>query len=205
MGRLSDDVARLVRAHQSGEPGAIRLLVERVQRPLLHQATSILRNPTSAEDAFIQAMTNALPRVAKFDRPEAYWSFLRVTIRNQAVDILRSKSERDSLRALRDTRRREAGAPEGLEPLPQRLPDPGPQPDEEVDSARLRHRVREAMEALQEPRKTILRLFYDDELSYAQIGEQLSISPAGVKRHLRAARLLLAARLRGLEEELHAA
>lgn len=192
-------VESLVLAFQKGDESAMDRLVECLRGPLLRIATWIVRDPIAAEDVFIESMARLLTLISDFDTPAKFDAYARRTVRNAAVDTIRRRSSRDSLRSLRDTdraaraRRKEPGT------FVEGMPGSRPSPEQSLIRNERRDQVRAAVLSLNEPRKTIVQLFYEEERSYEEIAEQLEVSPATVKRHLAAARQLLAVRLRGLE------
>ena len=199
MDESPSSVESLVLAFQKGDASAMDRLVERLRGPLLRIATWIVRDPIAAEDVFIESMERLLLLITDFDTPAKFDAYARRTVRNAAVDTIRRRSSRDSLRSLRDTdrvaraRRKEPGS------FVEGMPGSRPNPEQNLIMNERRDKVRAAVLALVEPRKTIVQLFYEEYRSYDEIAEKLEISPATVKRHLAAARQLLAVRLRGLE------
>jgi len=192
-------VESLVLAFQKGDESAMDRLVERMRGPLLRIATWVVRDPVTAEDIFIDSMARLLTLLADFDTPSKFDAYAKRTVRNAAVDTIRRRSDRDSIRSLRDTdriaraRRKEPGT------FVEGMPGTRPSPEQSLIMKERRNNVRVAVSELKEPRKTIVELFYDEERTYDEIAEQLGLSPATVKRHLAAARQVLAGRLRGME------
>jgi len=195
----SPSVTELVVAHQQGDPRALERIVRRVQAPLIRLANHVLRDPVAAEDVFIEAMARVLPRAIDFETPEAFEAYMRRAVRNAAVDACRRKSDRDARRALVDTdrmRRRDVDEDAVVERLPSSIPDP----EQAVLAAQRRRLLLEAVESLKEPGRTTIRLFYEEDMTYDQIAASIGVSAATVKRHLGAARLVLAARMEAREE-----
>jgi len=201
MDESATSVESLVLAFQQGEAGALDRIVERMRGPLLRLATWIVRDPVAAEDVFIEAMTRLLTRLPDFDVPANFNSYARRTVRNAAVDTIRRRSDRDSLRSLSDTDRMARARSKEPGSFVEGVPGSRPNPEQAAIMSERRDTVREAVQALKEPRKTIVELFYQQDRSYQEIADQLDTSPASVKRHLAAARQLLALRLRNLEGE----
>ncbi len=187
----------LVVASQGGDRRSLGLLVRALQGPMLRLANRVLRDSAAAEDAFVEAMSRVLPRIGDFPEPRAFLAYVRRSVRNASIDLRRTRSHRDSQRALKDTRRLEGRSEIRTDPLTERLPHPGPNPEVDAVQNERARRVNEAVEALKEPGRTIVRNFYVDGLSYDEIAERLSISRTTVKRQLSAARSTLAARLGG--------
>ncbi len=178
------------------ERGALEALVRFLEQRLLSIARTIIRDPIDAEDVFVDAMSRLLPRVAEFDAPEAFGRYARRAVRNAAVDLVRARHHRDARRALRDTDRRFGADERPLERIASDRTDP------EISTIRSEQRrvVQAALSGLKEPRQTIVRLHYEQGLTRAEIGERLGLSDTTVKRHLVAARAVLAARLAGQRE-----
>ncbi len=192
-------VESLVLAFQEGDNSALDRIVERMRGPLLRMATWILRDPVTAEDVFIDAMTRLVTLLPDFDKPANFNSYARRTVRNAAVDTIRRRADRDSLRSLQDTDRRARARSKDPGTFVEGVPGTRPNPEQAALMAERRDMVRDAMADLKEPRRTIVELFYRDDRSYDEIAEQLGMSSATVKRHLAASRQLLAVRLRSLE------
>jgi len=197
----ASNVETLVLAFQQGDDSALNRIVEHMRGPLLRIATWIVRDPIAAEDVFIDAMTRLLTLLPDFEQPANFNAYARRSVRNAAVDTIRRRADRDSLRSLRDTDRMARARSKEPGNFVEGMPGSRPDPEQAAIMAERRDKVLEAVSSLKEPRKTIVELFYQQERSYEEIAEQLETSPATVKRHLAAARQLLALRLRSLEGE----
>jgi RNA polymerase sigma-70 factor, ECF subfamily len=195
-GRVTDAVRR----HQRGDPAALADLVALLKGPMLRMASWILADPTTAEDAFIDAMSHVLREVADFGEPDRFGAYARRAVRNRCVDVARSRSSRDARRALRDTANLSRSV-SGDGPYVERLPSPEPGPEADLLAAEERRRVGSQVEQLKEPGRTIIRLFYAEGLTYQQIGERLDLSEGVIKKTLGRCRLLLATRLREEEDK----
>jgi len=194
-------IESLVLAFQGGDVGALEQIVEGLRAPLLRIANWIVRDPVAAEDVFIEAMSRLLSLLPDFDKPANFNAYARRTVRNAAVDTIRRRSDRDSLRSLRDTDRMARARSGEPGTFVEGVPGTRPSPEAAAIMSERRDKVRGAVAGLGEPRRTIVELFYQHERSYDEIAEELDTSSATVKRHLAAARVLLAARLRSLEGE----
>ena len=179
--------------------------VRDVQGPLLHLAHRILSDPVEAEDVVIEVLPRLIPRIGEFESSGHFVGYARASVRNQAVDRVRSRSFRDSRRALRDTDSLDRQRPEDSTHPAELLPDSDGGAEENLVASERRRCVREAVDSLGEPRRTVVSMFYTQDRSYSEIAEALDVSPTTVKRHLGAARLVLASRLRALHKEDHVA
>ena len=175
--------------------------VRDVQGPLLNLAHRIVVDPIEAEDVVIEVLARLIPRIAEFETTGHFVGYARTCVRNQAVDRVRSRSFRDARRALRDTDSLDRQRPDDSTHPAELLPDQGGGAEQKLVASQRRKSVREAVDSLGEPRRTVVSMFYNQDRTYTEIAEALDVSLATVKRHLGAARLLLAARLRDLQRE----
>jgi len=205
MGEVSTSLPLPSLEVQRGSGPAFRRFVQRVQGPLLKLAIHILRDPIEAEDVVIEVLARLIPRIDDFESTRHFLSYARTSVRNRAVDHLRSRSFRDSRRALLDTqgldRRMDEEGPHPSELLPGR--DQGV--ESEIVAIQRRKSIQEAVDSLGEPKRTVVCMFYEQDRTYREIAEELGVSVATVKRHLGSARVTLAARLRDLTKEDHVA
>ena len=180
---------------------AFTRLVREIQGPLLNLAFKVLRDPVESEDVVIEVLTRLLPRTNEFESTGHFVSYARTAVRNLAVDRIRSRSFRDARRALRDTDSLERQRPDDPSSPVERMPDRAGDPEDQTAAEQRRRAVRQAVESLGEPKRTVVVMFYEHDRSYSEIAAELEVSLATVKRHLGSARLLLAARLRALHRE----
>ncbi len=191
----ANSVEDLVIACQNGEAGAFDRLVRHTEQPLLRLATAILRDPVAAEDAFVEAMSRVLPRIGELDSPAAFTTYARRAVRNAAVDLRRSRSRRDARTALTHSDQLRRSRPSDFSSVVERVPDRGPGPERAILLAEQHERLNEAVAELKEPGRSVLRAYYREGLTYAEIAANLDMSVTTVKRQLGAARAALAARL----------
>jgi RNA polymerase sigma factor (sigma-70 family) len=179
--------------------------VRDVRGPLLNLAHRIVRDPIEAEDVVIEVLARLIPRIDEFDSTGHFVGYARSAVRNQAVDRVRSRSFRDARRALRDTDSLDRQRPDDSTHPVELVPDHHAGPEQQIVASERRRSVREAVDSLDEPRRTVVSMFYDQDRSYSEIADELGVSSATVKRHLGAARLALAVCLRDLQREDHVA
>ena len=202
MGESGRTVVELVEAIRGGERSALNELVRALEGPLLRLATRITGDPILAEDAFIDAVVKLCRQIPELDSAKAFPTYARRTICTVALDLVRTRNERDGRKALRDTARLNAGAPVGAPPLTERIGGAGNDAEGLILQAERKATVQAELGRLGEPSQTILRLFYEQGCTYDQISAALDMPRRTVLRRAGAARLLLAARLRGLEGEI---
>jgi len=192
----------LVRAIRAGDPHAETVLVRLLETPLLSVARRMVRDPRTAEDVFIQAMTRSLRHVHDVDDPATFFIYARRAVCNVALDVMRSKHERDSKRALRDTMAMDAGSSGAVAPVVERLAHDSPSAEDQLIADERKGVVRREVDRLGEPGRTLVRLYYERGLNLDQIAEATGMSRRSAIRKVGAARVLLAVRLRELEGAL---
>lgn len=202
MGESGRTVVELVEAIRAGEHTALNELVRALEGPLLRLATRITQDPVLAEDAFIEAVVKLCRLIPDLESAKAFPTYARRTICTVALDLVQTRNERDGRRALRDTATLDAGAPASAPPLTERIQAEDGDAEHQLLHAERKARVQSELDRLGEPGQTILRLFYEQGRTYDQISDLLDIPRRTVLRRAGAARLLLAARLKGLEGEL---
>ena len=181
----------------------LRRFVQKVQGPLLNVAQRIVGDAIEAEDVAIEVLARLLPRLQEFDSEGHFAAYARASVRNAAVDRVRQRSFRDARRALQDTESIRRRRPDDEHQPIDLVTDALPGADEQLDAHQQRRCVQAAVDSLGEPKRTVITMFYEEERSYAEIGAALGVSTATVKRHLGAARVLLARRLHDLKRCSH--
>ena len=162
-------VARLKR----GDIGGLEALVQRYQRPALHAAVLVCRDPALAEDLVQAAFLRAYERIDQFDpaRPFGPW-FLRSVVN-------------DALMAV--TRRRQVSL-EAEGAAPGELPAPDPDLAARLEAAETREVVWAALEQLAPGQRAAVVLRYYLDLSDNEIAARLAVPPGTVRRRLHDAR-----------------
>ena len=140
---------------------------------LYRHALMILADPSLAEAAVQQAFTKLLER-RRMDEVASVQAFLRVVVRNEAY------------RALARRRKTEA-----LDDVPARLLESG---DDSVQHHEEQSQLEQALRQLAPEQREVVHLKFYEQLTFAQIGELLGISPNTAASRYRYALL----RLRGL-------
>lgn len=178
-------IARLKR----GDIGGLEALVRKYQVQAVRTAYLITHDRALAEDIVQAAFLRAYERIGQFDarRPFGPW-FLRSVV-NDSIKAAARRERRISL---------EAGS-EGEEiSLANLLADPGPGPDDLVETAELRRTVWAALGKLPPAQRAAIVLRYYLDLSEAEMADELACPPGTVKWRLHAARKRLRTLLRPL-------
>ena len=204
MADLRTRTEALVRAVRTGDVHAEADLVRLLESPLLSVARRMVGDPRTAEDVFIQAMTRALAHIHDVEDPGAFFVYARRAVCRAALDATRSRNERDSKRALQDTARMDAGVSGEFTTPVERLAGDTPPAEALLLAEERRQAVRREVDRLGEPGRTLVQLYYERGLNLDLIAEATGMSRRSAIRKVGAARVLLAARLRGLQGALDA-
>ncbi len=182
-GSLSDPLAELVSRAQRGDHAALGELIAQTQERVYNLAYSILRNPQEAEDLTQEIYLKVWRALPRFRGDSKFTTWLHTVATNACLN--RKRSLRRELERQFDTD----------EPLELAVaPDMGPaqQVVQQDEAAQLWALV----EKLPEKYRLVLTLFYQQQLSYQEIAQVLSLPLGTVKAHLNRARNALAASLK---------
>jgi len=178
-------IARLKR----GDIGGLAALVRKYQVQAVRTAYLIIRDRALAEDIVQAAFLRAYERIGQFDagRPFGPW-FLRSVV-NDAVKAAARRERQVSL---------EAGSEGEETSLADLLADPGPGPEDLVETEEIRQTVWAALGKLPPVQRAAIVLRYYLDLSETEMADELACPPGTVKWRLHAARKRLRTLLRPL-------
>ena len=161
----------LIKICETGDEEAIRELLRRFRPWALEFASAIIDDRDLAEDAVQEAFIVALQRLSDLREPDAFPGWFRQIIRTQAGRITRKRLELPT--AQNDLIHADVSIPNNL------------QADE------LREVVHNALQSLPSTGRDTAELFYLEEMSCADISDQLGVPLGTVKRRLFDARAKL--------------
>lgn len=182
---MNEPLETLVTRCQQGDKGAFARLVTETQGRVYNLALGILRDHEEAQDMVQEAYVRVWRALPGF-RGEAQFTtwIYRIAVntclnrKRQLRAQLRVVDNEDTLRGL------ESGEPDALAMTM----------DEET-----RRSIWAAVDNLADKYRLVITLFYQEQLSYQQIAELLSLPLGTVKAHLNRAREALAKRLSAAE------
>jgi RNA polymerase sigma-70 factor (ECF subfamily) len=184
------EYTNLVRQAAGGDAEALNRLLMRAQEVAWRFSTSVCGHADDAEDAMQEALIKTYRHVARIREPEAFRGWLYRTVRNACLMSRRKRAgEPARLRSLDEV----LPGPDG--PLRPDTRDPGKNPEELVDNARLRRRLRTAMRRLPGPYRAIVFLREMEGLSTREVAKVMGLSEDNVKTRLHRARVQLQAEL----------
>ncbi|MFC1718377.1 RNA polymerase sigma factor [Candidatus Poribacteria bacterium] len=167
--RSSDDA--IVKRCLEGDVDAFSLLVERYQNAVYGLCYHMIGNFADAQDLTQEVFVKAYITLSQIKDPTKFASWLhRITV-NSCNNWLRDRRGADDLPL-------EAVAQTGA------AYSSAKSPEEHVEAEELCISVREAIAALSERNRLPVTLYYMDGLSYAEIGNFLSLSQSAVKSRL---------------------
>ena len=161
---------------------SIEELFDALESPLLSYAMRWLGEPALAEDTVQEAFMKLHAQFSEVREPRR-WIYR--TVHNLALNHRRQASKIVSL---------EQSSEPGLTAMPEPA-DPAPLPDEQIIRWEGIGLVRLSLGALDERSREVVRLKFDEDLSYQQIGERLGLTPGHVGYLLHHALKTIAAEL----------
>ena len=168
----------------------IEEVFDALESPLLAYARRLVGNPSVAEDVVQEAFMKLHMRFSDVRQPQPW---LYQTVHNLAVDHQRRASRMvPTSDDVRDPEHPERGGGE-------ELPDSQPIPDEQIARWEGIGLVRLVMETLDDRSKEVVRMRFDEDLSYIEIGERMGLKVGHVGYLLHHALKSMAVELAKLE------
>lgn len=159
--------------------------LEPVVRAVIACVLGERRDHPDVEDCAHETLRRALEGRARLRDGEPVRPWLLGIARHVAIDARRRRRRE---RALGEP----AGAHDDAEPLLDRLPDPGPAPDERAAGTEQARRISEALEGLSWQQRQALVMFHVEGDGYQQIAERLGVPMGTVATWLSRGRRALA-------------
>ncbi len=173
-----DDDARLIERTLSGQRQAFGELVVRYQDRLFTMLVHLVGCREEARDVCQEAFTQAFVKLASFQQSAAFYTWLYRIAFNTAVSRTRRRRPRTSVDEIRESTH--------FEPH-----DPGPPPEQRLESQENVQQVQTALAALSEDHRAILVLKELDGRRYEEIADMLDIPIGTVRSRLFRARAQL--------------
>ncbi len=172
----------LVRAAQTGDAAAVDALIRRYQDIAYYTALRYAGEAETAREAAQEAFIEALRYLPSLRQPAAFPAWFRRLVFKQ---VHRRWRRRRPVQSLDDTRE---------------LLSPGPGPPAMLEQWQRQAAVRAAVRELPALYQDVTRLFYLEELTYAELVDRLALPLSTVKKRLYTARRLLHERLRPMND-----
>jgi RNA polymerase sigma-70 factor (ECF subfamily) len=170
-----DEDCRLIEQTLNGHRNAFGELVARYQDRLYTMLVHLVGCPEEARDVCQEAFTQAFVKLDSFHQASAFYTWLYRIAFNTAISRTRRKRPQASVDEIREAAHYEP-------------PDPGPSPEERLQSEEHVKQVQAALATLSEDHRSILVLKEMDGLRYEEIAEMLDIPIGTVRSRLFRAR-----------------
>jgi len=157
----------IIRSFREGDKDAFRCVYDKMVRPLTYFVENIIFSTSDAEDIVANAFSklyNARSGMKSFEHIKRW---LYVIVRNESIDYLRSK------RRLRESHTEVAYLESASED----------QLETERVKSEVFHKILAEIEKLPRQRKAILRAYFFEQKSTAEIAEQMGINSQTVLNH----------------------
>ncbi len=174
--------SELIASYLSGDEAALQALFERYLKPVYGFVYRYVGNAGDAEDITQDAFVNAWKNLKKFDRSRNFKTWLFAIAKNAALNWLKKKKP-----ALFSEFEKEDGG----NLLAETLADPAPLPEKIFADKELGRKLAAAMEGLKPDYRTVLLLYYNDHLTFEEIGEAVGKPLNTVKSQHRRALIAL--------------
>jgi RNA polymerase sigma-70 factor (ECF subfamily) len=181
---LIDEDRSVLEEVRGGRPQRYAVLVDRHKDRALTLAVRILRDRREAEEAVQDAFVRAYRSLDRFRGDARFTTWFTRILYNVCLSRLARRPDPGAADLL------QGGNPEASMPE-----DDAPSALERMEDEELQAEVRRAVEALPEKFRTVITLFYVQEMKYEEIAMVLEVPVGTVKTHLFRARDLLRRRL----------
>jgi RNA polymerase sigma factor (sigma-70 family) len=159
----------LVRAIQEGDVLAYETLVKRYQHGLFVFVLRIVRDSALASDVVQNSLVKVYEVIDRIDTKKKFSTFVFEIAKNAAISELRKRKHDVSLEEIVDFAEEESFV-------------------EAIYRADLAGQVRESVASLPAKYRTVISLYYFEDLSYEEMGEKLKLPINTVRTHLKRAK-----------------
>ena len=181
--KANEDV-ELVEAAKTGDQSAYTAIMVRYREPIYYLVLKMIRNESDAEDISIEAFEKAFKKLDQYTADYAFSTWLFRIATNHCIDFIRKKKlKTTSLDSVVDD-----GESEGMRI---QIKGTSKDPEEAYIEQQKIDLMREYVDKLEEPYKTLVTLRYFKEWSYDEIVKKLGIPLGTVKAQLFRSRALL--------------
>jgi len=181
-----DDV--LVHQALSGDQEAFEALVSRYTKALFSLIYHYMGDYHEAFDVLQQVWLQLYLSLATLHSKQHIKPWLFTVARNRSLDVLRRKR-------LPSFSELETGHEEGEAASWDTIPDRSPTPEELAERRDLQHAIERAIQALPHKYRSVVLLYYADQLTFSEIGRVLNMPDSTVKTRFYRAKPFLRAAL----------
>ena len=178
MQELSD--TELIQKYINGEQAALEQLIQRYFKQVFFFAKSYVKTDSEAEDVTQETFVKAWKNIKKFDQEKKFKTWLFQITKNTSIDFLR-KNKKYVAPIGDDT--------DGTEDNLEQMPDLNPLPEELFDSLDFEKKFDQILNDLPENYKQVVSLYFQQDLTFAEIADVLNEPLNTVKSRYRRALL----------------
>jgi len=181
--KANEDV-ELVQAAKSGDQSAYTAIMVRYREPIYYLVLKMIRNESDAEDISIESFEKAFKKLEQYTPEYAFSTWLFRIATNHCIDFIRKKK----LKTTSIDKVIDDGEGEGMKI---QIEGTSKDPEEKYIEQQKIELMREYVDKLEEPYKTLVTLRYFKEWSYEEIVNKLGVPLGTVKAQLFRSRALL--------------
>ncbi|MFL5546071.1 MAG: sigma-70 family RNA polymerase sigma factor [Gemmatimonadales bacterium] len=160
-----------------GDQQAIAALYDRYGEVLYAVAYRVARQRADAEDAVVEAFTQAWRDAARFEASRgSVAGWLTMIARSRALDIVRARNRRERITTSASAREAEGTLAMGSSPA---------NPADSFDSTERKRRVQAALQMLSPPQRQAIELAFFEGLSQSEIAQRLEEPLGTIKTRVR--------------------
>ncbi|MDR0357019.1 MAG: RNA polymerase sigma factor [Clostridiales Family XIII bacterium] len=157
---------------KNGDEEAFKILIENKLRTILLQSMNILNNRQDAEDATQEVVISVYRNISKLQNPQVFNAWLHRIIINTCNTMIGKKTRRKDVAGLDDFY--ETAGDGDADFLPQ----------ESLENKEGREELRRIVESLPKKRREALKMYYFDEMSYAEIARSMGVTVSAVSTYI---------------------
>jgi len=166
----------LVQLSRTGDPAAFRELIQLYRDQIHRLAYRMLHNQHDSEDVVQETFVRVYLNLNQYDETQKFSTWIYRIGKNLCIDLLRKKKEAHSLDSgLDDDKERS---------FYDKLPSGEMGPENRVLLNELREQLRKAIDKLSDKYRTIVTLYYLNDLSLEEISSTLGLPVTTVKSRL---------------------
>jgi RNA polymerase sigma-70 factor (ECF subfamily) len=178
----------LIRQALGGDQKAFQKLRVKYYSPIFKLINRMIRNREEVEDLTQEAFIKAFTSLISFNEEFSFSTWLYKIATNNAIDYVRKKK----LQTFSINKPIESDEND----YSFELPDPEPEPDQELIAAQRKKMLEDAMDSLPAKYRQVILMRHVDEKEYSEIAKTLKLPLGTVKAHIFRARELLYKQLR---------
>ncbi|MEO5616389.1 MAG: sigma-70 family RNA polymerase sigma factor [Candidatus Eisenbacteria bacterium] len=184
---MDHDDASIIRRCKEGDERAYRELLQRFQRPVYSVAFRMVRSAEDAEDATQETFVRVFRALDRYDPARSFEAWLFTITTRLCIDLMRRRRVRPISLSRQDP---ESGEDQTLD-----IKDPGLGPEETTSHAEEERHAKDLIDSLPPHYRIVVMLRHQQDLSYDEIAEALSLPLGTVKARIHRARALLRDRI----------